>query len=230
MRKVAVRGLLARRLRLLLTSMAIALGVMLITGSYVFTDTFTRSLDKVFVAANQGIDVSITPHQEFRTQDQAQLPPIDASVADQVREIDGVRAVEGGVFDAGATFIGEDGEPVAALSGAPQFVGSISEVEQFEAFDYVQGRQPGSDNEIAIDKALADNENLEIGDMLGVQARLARQDYRVVGIVQLGGVDSFGGASIALMTLNEAQRITGKQGKFDGISVAAEPGVQPEEL
>ena len=71
MRPVVLRGLLARRLRLVLTSLAIALWVMLITGSYVFTDTFTHSFDKIFTASYKGVDVSITPHVAVGNNDYA---------------------------------------------------------------------------------------------------------------------------------------------------------------
>ena len=63
-----------------------------------------------------------------------------------------------------------------------------------------------------------------------MQAQTPRKNYEVVGIVQIAGVDSLGGASVALMTMPEAQRVTGKVGKFDSISVGAAPGVDPKQL
>ncbi|MFA9401162.1 MAG: ABC transporter permease, partial [Acidobacteriota bacterium] len=48
-------------------------------------------------------------------------------------------------------------------------------------------------------------------------------------LTELGGA-SFGGTSIAQVTLPVAQKLTGRQGEFDQISVTAESGVSPEEL
>ena len=55
------------------------------------------------------------------------------------------------------------------------------------------------------------------------------RSFRLVGLTRLGNA-SFGGASIAQLTLPEAQRITGKVGEFDQISIAAEEGVSEETL
>src|SRR3954453_17571903 len=63
MRKVALRGLFARKLRLILTALAVALGVTLIAGTYVFTDTINRSFDQIFTQSAKGTDASITPKQ-----------------------------------------------------------------------------------------------------------------------------------------------------------------------
>ena len=54
--------------------------------------------------------------------------------------------------------------------------------------------------------------------------------YRIVGIVKFGSGQSFGGASTALLTVHEAQRVVGEQGGFDQIDVAAAPGVTPQQL
>ena len=49
--------------------------------------------------------------------------------------------------------------------------------------------------------------------------------YRIVGIAKFGCGQSFGGASTAILTPQEAQRIVGEQGHFDTIYVAAQPGI-----
>ncbi len=70
MRRVVVRGLLARKLRLALTLLAVALGVSLISATYIFTDTINGSFDRIFTQTNKGTDVAITPHQLINTADQ----------------------------------------------------------------------------------------------------------------------------------------------------------------
>ena len=66
MRRVALRGLLARRTRLALTTLAVALGVMLIAGTYVYTDTINGSFDQIFTQSYKGTDAVITPRQPSR--------------------------------------------------------------------------------------------------------------------------------------------------------------------
>src|SRR5687767_1348970 len=135
MLKVALRGLLARRMRLALTGLAVALGVTLIAGTYVYTDTINRSFDRIFAASFQGSDVVVSPHDEIETED-GQVPPLDAALVERVKAIDGVEQVEGSLFDQNASILGKDGERLGNTQ-APQFVASTGTADQFEAFDFV---------------------------------------------------------------------------------------------
>src|SRR5919112_2531554 len=120
MRKVALRGLFARKTRLALTALAVALGVTLIAGTYVFTDTINRSFDKIFAAAYEGIDVVVTPNDDIETTDGVS-PPLPASVLERLRGLDGVEASEGEVFDSTGVILGKDGKPLST-TGAPMFI------------------------------------------------------------------------------------------------------------
>ena len=71
MRKIAVRGLLARKLRLALTALAVALGVTLIAGTYIFTDTITKSFDNIFTETNKGTDVALSPDGDVPCRDRS---------------------------------------------------------------------------------------------------------------------------------------------------------------
>ena len=103
MRKVVLRGLFSRKLRLALTALAVALGVTLIAGTYVFTDTINASFDKIFVASNKGTDAAITPRQDV-TNDGGTTPTLPASILDQVKRQPAVAAAEGAIFDEVAVF------------------------------------------------------------------------------------------------------------------------------
>src|SRR4051794_25864745 len=228
MRKVALRGLFARKLRLVLTALAVALGVTLIAGTYVFTDTINSSFDRIFSESAKGTDASITPRKTIDTSDNGGTQPtVSAAVLAKVREQPGVGSADGSVFDAG-TVLGKDGKRVGK-GGAPNFIASIADQPRFNAFTIKQGRKPQNADEVTIDASTAKKQNLELGDKLAVVATAPRKDYTVVGFTQIAGVDSFGGATVVDMQLAEAQRMLGKKG-FDQIQVAAKAGVSPEEL
>ena len=222
MLRVALRGLLARKLRLALTALAVALGVTLISGTYVFTDTINSSFDRIFAEAYKSTDVVITPNDDVALNENGDLPPIDGAALERARAIDGVGNIEGSIFDQGATFLTRKGEPFAAQG--PKFVASVFDDERFGGFTYAEGRRPESDGEVAIDKATARKEGFAIGDRFEIQAETPRQAYTITGLTQVAGVDSYGGAAVALLTLAEAQRITGKQGKYDEINLAVVEG------
>ena len=111
-----------------------------------------------------------------------------------------------------------------AAATAPRASASRSCPERFDPLTYVEGGPPQADDEVVIDKASADDEGFEVGDTVEIAGKEAAKEYTLVGIATLGDVDSFGGATLALLTLPEAQRITGKEGEFDQISVAADAG------
>jgi len=226
MRRVALRGLLARKTRLALTALAVALGVTLISGTYVFTDTINASFDRIFSEAYKSTDVVISPNDEVALNENGDLPPIDGAVLDRVKRIDGVENVEGGIFDQGGTFLTKEGEPFAA--GGPKFVASVFDDRRFGGFSYAEGRRPQSDGEVAIDKATARKEGFTVGDAFEIQAEREKKAYTITGLTQVAGVDSYGGAAVALLTLPEAQRVTKKEGKYDEIDLTVAQGQDAE--
>jgi putative ABC transport system permease protein len=226
MRKIAVRGLLARKLRLALTALAVALGVTLIAGTYIFTDTITKSFDNIFVESNKGTDVALSPNNDLAGDDDP--PPIPASVLDKVKQVDGVATAEGSVFSQGGSFRKADGSKLKgqgfnAIAGA-------HDVQRFESFAPTDGHLPRTADEVAIPKATAEANGFKVGDKLQIQDEAPKKTYTISGIVTIAGVDSFGGGVIAVMTLPEAQRMTGHRDSYDEIEVAAKPGVSAQEL
>jgi putative ABC transport system permease protein len=115
--RVALRGLLARKTRLALTALAVALGVTLISGTYVFTDTINSSFDRIFSEAYKGTDVVITPNDDLALNENGDLPPIDAAVLERVRGVDGIEQVEGSIFDQGGTFLTKEGGRAGLRAG-----------------------------------------------------------------------------------------------------------------
>ena len=63
MSRVLVRGFLSRKLRSILSGIAIALGVALMAGTYILTDTINQSFATIFATGAAGRDVVVVPHQ-----------------------------------------------------------------------------------------------------------------------------------------------------------------------
>jgi putative ABC transport system permease protein len=225
MTQVALRGLAQRKLRAFVTMLAVLLGVAFIAGSYVLTDTINRSFDDIFDEAYAGTDVAISPSTTGQGEE-IDLPPFSAEVLNQVREVDGVEQAAGGIFST-IRFVDEDGEQLSSAF-APEFVSSVAP-EPFETLTYTDGRPPETADEASIDESTADRENFEIGDTLRIAGPAGVKGYEIVGFQRLGSTSS-GGSSTAQLTLEEAQRLTDKQGEFDGISVEAAEGVSADEL
>jgi putative ABC transport system permease protein len=223
--KVALRGIGAHKLRAFTTWLAIFLGVALVAGTYVLTDTINASFSDIFSESLKGTDVAVTTRQDIQTDD-AVPPGFPASLLAKVRKVDGVEAAAGSVFASGR-FIDSKGDPIGH-SFAPNFISSLNP-PRFETLDYVKGRKPRTPTEASIDTQTADTGHLHVGSKLRLAGAHEAKTYRVVGLTKLGDT-SFGGAGIAQVLLPEAQRITDREGQFDQISVAAAPGVSAEEL
>ena len=228
MRKVAVRGMFSRKLRMSLTALSVALGVCLIAGTYVFTDTINHSFDTIFSESAKGTDAAITPRKPIDTsQNGGTQPVLPRSLLAKVRQNTDVQDAQGSVFDV-ATVLGKDGKRVG-LGGAPNFVASVAEVPRFDGFTVKVGRKPRTADEATIDAATAEKENFKVGDKVSVVGEAPRKAYTIVGTTQIAGVDSFGGATVVDLTLPEALRMLGKDG-YDQIQASAKPGVTPEQL
>jgi putative ABC transport system permease protein len=224
---VALRSLVSHKLRAVLTGLAILLGVMMVAATYVLTDTIEQSFDDIFVESNRGIDAVVTSN-EVVEQDDGQEPPISADLLATVEGVDGVEEASGNIDDPQVAIIDEHGEPVGG-GRAPTFALS-ARPDRFDPLTYREGRPPETDAEVVIDKQAAEVGGFELGDQVTLAGKEQAKPYSLVGIATLGDVDSFGGASLAELTLTEAQRITGKQGQLDEISVAAADGVSPGDL
>jgi putative ABC transport system permease protein len=225
MTSVALKGLAARKLRAFSTILAVLLGVALVAGTYILTDTINRSFDQIFETALEGTDVVVVP-KEIVAQDTSEPPPFSAALLDRVERVPGVAKAEGGIF-ALVRITDARGEPLGQ-GFAPQFAFSEA-TKPFDTLTYVAGHEPRSASQVAIDESNAEREGIEVGDTIGVVGEGPLKRFRVVGINKLGDT-STGGSSSVTLTLPEAQRLTDRVGRFDQISIAADSGVSPAEL
>ena len=60
MRLVTLKGLASRRLRTALTALSIVLGVALVAGTYVLTDSITNAFGSIFQTVYRGTDATVT--------------------------------------------------------------------------------------------------------------------------------------------------------------------------
>jgi putative ABC transport system permease protein len=226
----ALKGLLSRKLRTALTAFAIVLGVAMVSGTYVLTDSIDKAFDSIFTDVRAGSTAVISGKSAFDLSEGsgASDPAFDESLLAEVREVEGVGAAEGGVDDE-VQLIGEDGKAVV-YGGAPNLGFSIADGDSvFNPLDLVEGSWPGPD-EVVIDKSTVEKEDLQVGQQIGVQGVGAVERLRISGVVTFGSVATIGGATLAGFDLPTAQRLFDKEGKLDEIAVAARAGTSDGEL
>jgi putative ABC transport system permease protein len=232
---VALKGLLGRKLRAVLTAFAIILGVAMVSGTFVLTDTIQNAFNGIFTESYQQTDAVISGKQlvDFSASGKATVP---VGLLDEVEGLPGVEAAAGQILDLqteanSAQLIGKDGKAIGGTGGGPTFgMGLDSSQPRFNPFKLATGKWPSGSGQVAIDAGTADKEHLAVGDTIGVAALGPARQYTISGVVRFGSVDSIGGATMAVFDVPTAQALFKKQDRFDSISVAAKPGTSAEEL
>ncbi len=228
--RFAVRGIAGRKLRTALTAIAVVLGVAMVSGTFVLTDSIDKAFDAIFSEVYSGTDATITGKTPFDvTQGQGSVvPPFPDTLTATVAALPTVADAIGGV-GGDAQLIGDDGKAIV-FGGAPNLGFSVDPTKpEFNTLTLEGGSWPGP-NEVVIDVATASKKNLEVGDEIGVQAQGPVQRLRISGFVKFGSVDTIGGATLAGFDLATAQRLFDKVGELDQIRVAAKQGVTSAEL
>jgi putative ABC transport system permease protein len=232
--RFALQSLAARKLRTTLTALAIVLGVAMMSGSYVLTDTIDKAFDAIFVDSYAGTDAVVTgrePGFGFEGES-AQPPPIPEATLERVRAVDGVEVATGSVTDFRTKLLRPDGEEIDT-GGAPSFAFGIDTAPAYERFNplnLIEGRWARGAGEVVVDEGVADDENLQLGDRIGVAALGPAQEFEIVGIAKYGDLSSLGGATFAIFDIPTAQRLVDKEGQLDAVQVAAAEGTTPEQL
>lgn len=222
------RSMLVHRLRLVLTGLAIALGVAFMSGSFVFSSTLSSSLDSLFAQASTGTDVQVThttPGGSTITGSPAQ--PVPASVLAAVRAVPGVAAADGQVTGQ-AELLGRDGKKLPGSFGVAM---SWPSDTPFEAtFSNRTGQPPAGPGQVMIDRGSARRGHFAVGDTIGIVIAGHAEPFTITGITGFGSADSIGGGSMAVFSLGTAQQLFAKTGVYDRIVVKAVPGVSATQL
>src|SRR5215217_8591086 len=214
MGKATLKGLLAHKFRLAATALAIVLGVGFVAGTYVLTDTMNSSFKDLFKTVTQGTDVAIRTKATFgQNQNGDVRDPIPASVLQQVKAVDGVRAADGTV-QGFAQFVGKDGKPVTT-GGAPTLGVSVSADPDLQGATTLRaGRLPSGLTEVAIDARTASKQGFNVGDQVKVLLQGGSRTFTVAGIVGFGEADNLAGATLAAFDTPTAQDVLNRKGQL----------------
>jgi len=226
---VALRGMMRRKLRTALTAIAIVLGVALITGTYVLTDSIKGAFGGIFTSVYRGTDATVTGKSAFTLSGQSNTtaPPFDQSLLPKIRRLPDVSDAVGGV--GGIAHLIVNGK-VVAFGGAPNLGFSVDPARpELNTLTLVDGKWPGR-NQVVVDQATAHKKNLQVGQTVGVQANGPTLRMTISGLVHFGGAASLGGATLSGFDLPTGQRLFRRVGKLDQIRAKAKPGVSPSQL
>ena len=225
--RVALKGVLGRKLRAALTAFAIVLGVAMISGSLILTDTVGKSFDGVYSQSYKDSDAVVSSKAAIANSS-GKPPAFPADVLRKLQSVPDVAEAQGAVEDE-ARLVNEYGHAIGSV-GSGLAVGLDASNTSLSPYKLASGRWPTGDAQIAIDKATAKAHRFAIGDVVGAFADGPVKRYTVTGLVRFGDQDTVDGSSILVFDLNTAQRLFDKQGKLDRIRIDAASHVTPERV
>jgi putative ABC transport system permease protein len=235
--RTTIRNLLARKLRLALSGFAIVLGVAFVAGSFVFTDTLSKSFDGIVkgTTPDAQVEVEDAPDPADPEGGLGDVRTVSASVVQSLEsEVDGASRVDGNLTMGSVFVVDEDGKLVGG-NGPPSFAVNYNDAPSITgrpALSVAEGEEPSGSGEIMLDEFTADQAGYEVGDTvplvtLGEQPRI---DATLTGIAEFGE-GSLQGASLIVFDTQTMQELF-----FDGRDVytdvwlTADDGVSQEEL
>ncbi|MCX5200771.1 ABC transporter permease [Streptomyces sp. NBC_00237] len=224
--RTALRNVLAHKARLLMTMLAVMLGVAFVSGTLIYSDTLSSAFRSQATKSLDGVAVGV----EARTYaNDPESKPLTEQQVRKVAALDGVDSVTpqvggfAGAADRSGKLIGQ-GWANNGGNFAPGKDGKDAR------YTFADGHGPANGDEIALDRATADKAGYKVGDQVRVATNKPAKEYRLAGVftTEDGAVNA--GGSLVLFDTPTAQKIFLAPGQYAGLTVKAKPGADQDAL
>ncbi|MCZ4512896.1 FtsX-like permease family protein [Streptomyces sp. ActVer] len=227
MLKATLRSFLAHKGRLLLSALAVVLSVAFVAGSLIFSDTVTRTFDRLF--ASTSADVTVSPKEDLDSQiPSGAIATVPTSLVARIDKVDGVTLARPDVSVENITVVDSDNKSVGPTTGAPTIAADWYVTER-SPVELTSGRAPRGADEALLDADTADKKNVGIGDTLTVIAQPGSFKVKVVGIATFKTTNP-GAALVFLDPAVAPAELLGRTGVATSIQVDAAEGVSDAQL
>ncbi|MHC5908845.1 ABC transporter permease, partial [Streptomyces sp. S6] len=222
MLKATLRSFLAHKGRLLLSALAVLLSVAFVAGSLIFSDTVTRTFDRLF--ASTSADVTVQPKDDLGSAvPTGAVQTLPAALAGRLARVPGAADAHAEVSVGNATVVDARNKPVGPTTGAPTLTLGWHITDR-SPVKLTSGRAPRGVGEALLDADTADKKDVGIGDRLTVLAQPGTFRVRVVGIVTFTTTNP--GAALVLLDQSvAAKQLLGSADRATTIELRAAPGV-----
>ncbi|HEY8545094.1 MAG TPA: ABC transporter permease, partial [Acidimicrobiales bacterium] len=226
--RTTISSLRAHKRRLLGTCLAVVLGVAFLSGTLVLGDSTRAGFKDLFTEANEGTDAYVRSATNIDVDDLANVGLLDEELVDAIAALDGVAVAEP-VIEGSGQIIGRDGDPIGG-NGPPTIAGNWISDPDVNPYSIVEGEAPSGPGEVVIDKATAEQGDLEVGDTTTIRTP-APVEVTITGVARFGSSDGMAGVTYAAFTLDEAQQLLMPEpDRVTAIRVAAADGTSQEAL
>ena len=225
--RVALRTLLRQRRRMLLSIVAVALGVGYLAGSLSLLQRVGAGLAAQAGAGSEPADLVIegaiasdSPLQQVR-----KLVP--DSMVQSIEQLPGIAAVEPRLESKSTLIIGTKGEPVVGLGLTERPLGANYPLNQsLNPYRFVgSGRPPTTGSEVVIDADSARAANVKVGGQVLIAGKVDLKPFTVTGIVEPASGTLPAGSSLALFDTTSARPLFDLGPDDNAIAIKLDPGV-----
>jgi putative ABC transport system permease protein len=237
MLRITLAGLLARRLRLILTAVTIVIGTALVAGTLILTDSVQGVLGAATAAAPVAM-VVVQPAEAAGVKETGPLTSLPAGLVARITAIPGAVSAEGLVAISKVTLIGRDGHPITHPRAPDELLSYPAAPALAAQYTIRAGRPPRRPGEAMLDAATARGLGYHVGDRIGIVTPGGLQTVTITGITGFSGQDSpvaaqvssFDVPTVLVVPPGTAQQFAGLPGKFTEIDVLAATGVSAAAL
>ncbi|MFF9816370.1 ABC transporter permease [Streptomyces sp. NPDC014006] len=225
--RTALRNVLAHKARLLMTVLAVMLGVAFVSGTLVFTNTISGAYEKSSAKGFDHVDVAVRPHSRADTGNTvSKRAELTQAQLDTSAKVPGASSAIGVVQ--GFTAIADRHGKL--IGGGFRSEGGNYWGAKDPRYPLVEGHAPTGTNQVLIDEKTAERAGYEVGDTVRISVDGPVLTPAITGIFTTDDGNVAAGGSLALFDTATAQRLFGKAGTYDEIDVKAAPGTSQAAL
>ncbi|WP_432033516.1 ABC transporter permease [Streptomyces antibioticus] len=225
--RTALRNVTAHKARLLMTVLAVMLGVAFVSGTLVFTNTLSNALQNSSAKGFGQVDVAVTAKPQEDVGDRiVKTPELTEALRERSAKVPGAASAVGVVT--GFTAIADqDGKLVG---GGFQSQGGNYWGTDDPRYPMEKGAAPHGTDEVAIDTETARRAGYDVGDTVRISVDGPVLTPRITGVFRTDDGNVAAGGSLALFDTPTAQKLFGKTGTYDEIDVKAAAGTSQAAL
>jgi putative ABC transport system permease protein len=202
----------------------VLLGVTVISGTLVFTDTINRAVSRAVADAAQGADVVVSGRAPVNSTNQA--PTVSAAILTSIQKLPDVERAQGEISDA-ASIVRANGAIARVGAGGTRAFSYVG--PPFQAIRIIEGRPPRQPHEVLVDADTAAILHLHRDQRVNIATLRPTRSFKIVGIMRFGGAAHLGTTLLAF-DLAAAQHLFLKPDRVDFVDVAGRPGTAPAAL